>query len=338
VVRLPRSPASENEVIGFLRRRFGAKSARLPTGIGDDAAVLRSQSREDWIYTADLLLEGIHFKRNWISARELGHKALAVNLSDIAAMGARPRFYLVSLAMPPDVSWQWIEELYSGMTGLGGKHGALLVGGDLSGSHGGACLAISLLGETVGKKAVLRSGGQAGDILYVSGILGKAAAGLQLLQRGLRRGRGALQKAALSAHRMPQPRCDLGLWLSRSRFASAMMDLSDGLSADLPRLCTESGVGAELDLWRLPTFSAALRWGLDPEALALHGGEDYELLFAVPAGRTGSLEKAYPRSFPTITPIGRLVRKRGVACRIRPAAGPFPLVEKGFDHFKTSRH
>lgn len=324
----------ENDVVSLVRRQFGGRSRLLLRGIGDDAAVFApSEASELWVVTTDLLLENIHFKREWMTPRQLGYKALAVNLSDIAAMGALPRFYCVSMGIPRGISMQWLTRFYQGLDSVARPSRTVLIGGDLSGSRRGIQISIAVLGESSGKRIVYRSGGKPGDFLYVTGVLGRSAAGLHLLKRGRLSGRNAHERDALASHRRPQPRCKVGAWLARKGYARAMMDLSDGLSVDLPRLCAESGTGAEILLSRLPTFEFSRRWGVNPRELALHGGEDYELLFAVAPNRAADLEREYPLSFPRITKFGKLRERRGVVCRDETVSGSFPIPAKGFDHF-----
>jgi thiamine-monophosphate kinase len=326
----------ENQIVRSLQKRFGVRSLSLIRGIGDDAAVLRLRgAREYWVVTTDMLLEGVDFRRSWIAPPALGHKSLAANLSDLAAMGARPRFFTVALALPSGVSEEWIEDFYGGMSILAKRHGAVLIGGDLSRSASGIQVTITAIGETSGRRFACRSGGRAGDILFVTGTLGRAAAGLALLRQGRTSGRSATERLALRSHRTPEPRCEVGLWLVGNRFVSCMMDLSDGLSTDLPRLCESSGVGAEINGVQLPIFAGARRWQCDPVDLALNGGEDFELLFAVPVRKAARLEKAYPSRFPPISCIGRLRRERNVVWTPGPGLPLRQLTPRGFDHFRN---
>jgi thiamine-monophosphate kinase len=327
----------ENGIVRLIQRRFQAKDSSVIRGIGDDAAVLRwAGARNNWVITTDMLLEDIDFRASWLTPAELGHKALAVNLSDLAAMGAAPRFYTVALAMPATVARKWIESLYGGMAKLARRFGAVLIGGDLSRSPMGVQISITAIGEMTGKPAY-RSGGRPGDVLYVTGTLGCAAAGLQLLMRGQSQGENAAQKRALAAQRTPQPRCDAGSWLARSGLVRSMMDLSDGLSMDLPRLCAASKTGAVLYSEQIPAFEAAGKWGMDPIELALNGGEDFELLFSVPASKAGRLEKTYPSTFPPITRIGVLSPSRSLRIGAHPGVRCIPLVRSGFDHFQKAQ-
>jgi thiamine-monophosphate kinase len=326
---------SENRIVEVLRRRFAGRSPFLKKGIGDDAAVIRPLgAKEWWVVTTDMLLEEVDFRRSWQTAAELGWKSLAVNLSDLAAMGVRPRFHTVSLALPDDIREPWIASFYTGMQSVGIKNGAVLIGGDLSGSPRGIQISITAIGETQRRKIVYRSGGRPGDRLYVTGILGRAAAGLLLLQNGLRRGRTAAERQALAAHRKPRPRCAEGEWLAQKGFSRAMMDLSDGLSMDLPRLCRASGSGAKIHASQLPR-AEGLGKGFDPLKLALHGGEDFELLFCVSPRKARALESNWPSRFPPICCIGSLEPGTEVVLTEAPGKNSLLLAECGYDHFKS---
>lgn len=326
---------SENRIIQALQNHYGTKNPPVIKGIGDDAAVIHPRrSQEYWIVTTDMLLENVDFRREWMTPRQLGHKSLAVNLSDLAAMGVRPRFYTVSLALPSDLSENWIMSFYAGLTELGSSHKAILIGGDLSHSDSGILISIAAIGESLKQRVVYRSGGQAGDLLYVTGVLGKSAAGLRLLQDGCAHSRSRFQREALNSHRGPEPRCNVGIWLAQSSLVSCMMDLSDGLSVDLPRLCAASGIGAEIYSSHLPIFPESASWGCDPLDAALHGGEDFELLFAVPRRKVHQFEKTYPSYFPNVTQIGELTRNVGAVRIGEPGKDSRPLPERGYDHFR----
>lgn len=326
---------NENQIVRLIRKRFGDRPASLIKGIGDDAAVVHPRGcREHWVVTTDMLLEDVDFRSGWLTPAQLGHKSLAVNLSDLAAMGARPRFFTVALALPSDVTEGWIEAFYRGMSKLARRHGAVLIGGDLSRSPIGIQVTVTAIGETLRRKLTFRSGGRPGDVLYVTGVLGRAAAGLALLLLGRTQGSSLPERQALRAQRTPDPRCEVGVWLAGSGFVHCMMDLSDGLSTDLPRLCAASGVGAEISGERLPICARACDWQCDPVELALHGGEDFELLFAVSARKIPRFEDAYPSGFPPLSRIGHLRRNRGVVWMPHRSAAPRPLISAGFDHFR----
>ncbi|HSW40052.1 MAG TPA: thiamine-phosphate kinase [Acidobacteriota bacterium] len=324
----------ENKIIQLLKDRYQTSSPWLEKGIGDDAAVISPRNAfEHLVITTDMLLEGIDFRPEWTTPRQLGIKSLAVNLSDLAAMGVRPCFYTVSLAIPPGSSERWIREFYDGVTGLGNAHNAKLIGGDLSSSDGGIMISITAVGESLNRKVLYRSGGRPGDTLYVTGTLGRSAAGLALLKAGYRKSRSGPRQEALSAHRTPEPRCDEGVWLAQSGLVHGMMDLSDGLSIDLPRMCAACGAGAEISREDIPCFKKAVLWNGDPEEFALHGGEDYELLFSAPKAKIKALENSYPSRFPPITRIGEMTAESGKILLRGPGKEKRPLPQRGYDHF-----
>ena len=295
---------NELELIDRVRRKvLGHKSSGLVFGIGDDCAIFRPRgSGEDLLFTTDLLVEDVHFRRETHPPGAVGHKALARGLSDIAAMGGEPRFFLLSLAIPQSLDKKWVDRFYRGLLGLGLKYGLMLAGGDLSHSEKIVC-DIVVCGAVPRGKALRRDGAQPGDGIYVSGELGGSALGLA-------KGKGP----AFDRHLHPEPRVELGTFL-RSR-ASAAMDLSDGLSLDLLRLCRASTVAAELD-GDVPRFRGATI------EQALHGGEDYELLFTarrpIPASHKGI----------RLTRIGT-IRRGSAAVKL---AGR-PLAALGYDHFR----
>lgn len=326
---------SEDEIIKFLQDRHAKPGASIKKGIGDDAAVIRpGQSDEYWLVTSDMLVEGVDFRQEWTTPRQLGHKSASVNLSDIAAMGARPRFYTVSLGIPPRVPRRWISEFYRGLTDQGLRYGALLIGGDLSSVGESITVSITMLGESVGRKLLYRSGGSEGDVLYVTGTLGRSDAGLRLLRQGGKRSRSRLRLQAILSHLQPEPRCKAGLWFAQSGLVRCMMDLSDGLSADLPRLCAASGTSAEVDISLLPVFKGAEGWGVDPVRSALHGGEDFELLLAVKEKRSAYFERHYPRSLPPVTRIGRMIGGAGEVWVYGAGRQRRRLRRLGYDHFR----
>jgi thiamine-monophosphate kinase len=329
---------NENRIVKLLQDRYPESNLSIKKGIGDDAAViLPNNAQEYWIVTTDMLLENIDFRRDWMTPGELGYKSIAVNLSDLAAMGARPRFFTVSLALPPGISEEWILDFYRGMTDLSNSKGAWLIGGDLSGSKREIMISITVLGESLKRKVLYRSGGKPGDLLYVTGSLGRSAAGLRLLQNGCARSGSRSQREAIQAHLKPEPRCEVGVWFAQSGFVRCMMDLSDGLSVDLPRMCLASGVGAEIDSSRLPVFLKSSLWDCDPVDLALNGGEDFELLFAVPRAKARLFEKNYPSNFPVVANIGEMTSDCGAVWMHNAGKNRSRMTERGFDHFRA-RH
>jgi thiamine-monophosphate kinase len=289
----------ESDFIDALRRRVAAKSQSLIAGIGDDAAVFRGTAGKETVITADLLVEDIDFRRTTTPPYLLGHKVLAVSLSDIAAMGARPLWSIISIGMPEDV-WQtdFVERLYDGVLDLANRYGVQLIGGDTSRTPGNIVIDSIVAGEATAEMSVLRTGASVGDQIFVTGSLGAAAAGLRLIERGAHLAEQNLgdedsQKLdhILLRQLRPEPRVGWGIVLGEEQLATSMIDLSDGLSSDLNHLCTASGVGALIDSSLLPIDERVTelcgRRALDPLQLALHGGEDFELLFTVkPADAT----------------------------------------------------
>lgn len=325
----------ENQIVQLLLDRYGVKSPLIKKGIGDDAAVIRpSASGEFLVITTDMLLEGIDFRPEWTTPRRLGCKSIAVNLSDLASMGARPLFFTVSLAVPADISRRWILDFYDGLTDPAVTRGARLIGGDLSHTTDGIAISITAIGESVNRRLLYRSGGRAGDCLYVTGVLGRSAAGLQLLRNGCIRTRSRARQEALRVHQNPESRCDAGQWLAQCGLVHCMMDLSDGLSTDLPRLCAASKAGAEIRIADLPIFPESRSWNCDPVELALHGGEDFELLFAVPVSKSRLLEERYPSNLPKITRIGRMTPNVSEIWVVENGKRARRLPNRGYDHFR----
>ena len=336
----------ERELLQRIRARARfLPSDRLTLGIGDDCALLRLRPGEELAVTTDLSLDGRHFRLDWHPAESVGHRTLARGLSDLAAMGARPVAAFLSLGLPAELirnakARTWLDGFMEGFFALAEAHGVPLAGGDLAESPM-VVADIVLAGAIRRGKALLRSGARPGDVLYVTGSLGAAAAGLRRLEKlaGARISRRtqpaslripALRipkalEAALAAHLYPEPRVAQGLALVRRSLADAAIDLSDGLSTDLHHLCEESGVAAEIESAALPIAAGATL------AQALHGGEDYELLFAA------APDVRMPRALAgvAVTRIGRVLRRRAdrPAVRLVGAGGLRPLEPRGWEHF-----
>ena len=318
--------AGERELIAAIRRRADQllkgrrKSGILNLGIGDDCAVLRPRRGEELVVTTDLSLENVHFRRDWHPPQSVGHRCLARGLSDLAAMGARPEAAFLSLALPPDLTASWMEHFLDGFMALAQRYRVPLAGGDMAKSPL-VVADIVLLGSVPKGKALLRSGAGAGDLIYVTGALGGSAAELRALERQP----SAFQAAGKLGHPhlYPDPRLSAGRKLRR--LATAAIDVSDGLSTDLAHLCEESGLAAEIDAEALPVDARATL------EQALHGGEDYELLFtaspktAVPGQLGGVLTHA----------IGRM-KKRGKRPQVVLDHGGkrTALVAGGWEHFR----
>mgnify|MGYP001581610678 CR=1 FL=1 len=308
-------------------------SKNLRTGIGDDCAVISGGEACDLLLTSDLLVEKVHFDRRWFLPEQIGGKALLGSLSDIAAMGGLPEFALVSLAVPSSVAQREAEALYQGIREAADQFEVTLVGGDLSRSDGRIFIDMMLVGRIEKGRAVLRSGAKTGDRIFVSGTLGEAALGLHALQSDLKVESTDL---FIRRQRMPEPRIALGQALSSGRLASAMIDLSDGLSSDLGHLCKSSGVGARVRFKDLPVSKnyqrACKELSVEPISNLLHGGEDYELLFTV---RPGDLMLLSQTSFPVpVVEIGEILPvSEGLSVEF-PDGGSRDLPSGGYDHFR----
>ena len=291
---------SEFDFINSIRQRIASS---IITGIGDDAAVFRGNSGKETIVSVDLLIEDIDFRRTTTPPYLLGHKALAVSLSDLAAMGSRPLSALISIGVPENI-WQtdFVDRMYDGWLDLANRYGVQLIGGDTSRAHEHIVIDSIAIGECSAGMAVKRMGASAGDQIFVTGSLGAAAAGLRLIERGAHLAEQNLgdedsQKLdhVLLRQLRPEPRVGWGIVLGEERLATAMIDLSDGLSSDLNHLCEASKVGALIDAALLPIDERVVelcgRRALDPLQLALHGGEDFELLFTVKPENVARLPK-----------------------------------------------
>jgi thiamine-monophosphate kinase len=317
---------------GFIDRiaaRSGSGSG-VALGIGDDAAAVIPTPGVQTLVTADMLVEGIHFDLTFTGPFELGRKSLAVNLSDLAAMGGIPRFALLCLAIPPAVPLDFLDAFIAGFASRAEQHGVTLIGGDTCASRSGLIISVTLMGEQHPDRIVRRSGARPGDRLYVTGTVGDSALGLELLRRGERSG------AAINRHLDPLPRNEAGLILAEKGLATAMIDVSDGLVADLGHILKQSGCGATVFLDRLPLSPEYLKRTGDPAddrfALALSGGEDYELLFTAPAGREEEVLAHVTSPSLPVTPIGEISAAAGLAL-IAPDGVPYTPTSRGFDHF-----
>lgn len=299
-------------------------------GIGDDASVLPWKKKSSLLLTHDLLLEGVHFLKNQ-DFRDIGWKALAVNLSDIAAMGGRPLEAVVGLGLPAGASVENVEALYRGLKAVAKKFACPILGGDTNASRNGWVVAVSVLGECAGRP-LLRSGAKAGDTLWVTGALGGAALAWHALRKGksLPRGREFLRRFL-----RPEPRLDWAESLRLSGMVTAALDISDGLAGDLAHLAEASGVGAEVEvesLPRAPRFEAACRAvGAHPVSLLLGGGEDYELLFTVRKGREARFAAWAKRKRIPVSRIGRTTAEAGL--KFLEAGRPLRKDVSGYTHF-----
>jgi len=319
---------TESEFIGRIRRLARRRRRDLILGIGDDAAIFGSSSQPHWCVTSDLLVEGIHFDLRWDSPNSVGHKSLTAGLSDIAAMGARPRFALVSLAVPKLQAERFLTEFYRGFLSLARQHKVVLIGGDTSNSMRGCFVDVIVLGQAQ-RPYILRSGARAGHRLFVTGHLGKAAWGLQLVKCGATP-KTELERLAVKAHQYPSARTAAASWLSRNNLASAMIDVSDGLSTDLHHLCAESGVGAVIVEPRIPFQRGTPRPAM--LSLALGGGEDYELLFTVPPQHLRRVRSEMKQR--GLSEIGTIVPRRNGISLLSSSGKGRPIKAAGWDHFQ----
>ena len=344
---------NEFDFIKRIRERAEERGASsdLIRGIGDDAAVFKSSPGGNVVVSADLMVEDIDFRHDTTSPSLLGHKALAVSLSDLAAMGARPRWAMLSLGLQETI-WNsdFCDNFYDGFFHLADRYDVKLIGGDVSRTPDKTVIDSIVFGEAVNGGAVLRSGAQPGDQIFVTGFLGDAAAGLRLIERGARAHptrdstknpaaehttNGHLIDRLLQRQLQPEPRVGWGILLGEQQLATAMIDLSDGLSSDLNHLCAESGVGAIIEASAIPIDPVVVEIcghrALDPLMLALHGGEDFELLFTV--------NPQYAARLPArvdgvgITRVGE-IRAKSDGVMISEGPRNWSLEPGGWEHFK----
>jgi len=318
------SSLGEFGLIDRLRRRT-TPSPLAVRGIGDDCAQHRLPPDEELLTTMDLLLEGVHFRRDWTDLEHLGRKSVAVNVSDIAAMGGTPRFLYLGLGLPATATVEEVDAFAAGALAEAERYGVALAGGDTCRSASGWVIAVTVEGSAPAGQAVGRDGARPGDIVCVSGSLGDSALVLQRLQRN-----ESMSSPLAQRHHAPPARVALGRALAQAGLATAMIDLSDGFAADLGHILEQSGCGAEVELDQLP-LSAAFRAAGGTVELAVTGGEDYELLFTLPAARQGELSGLAQRLNLPLTPVGRIVAAPGL--QLLAADGRRALPQGGFNHF-----
>jgi thiamine-monophosphate kinase len=334
------SARSEFALIERIRKAVpslsGARArGEVRLGIGDDAAVIQPRAGRELVISTDQLIEGAHFLLPRHPADAVGYKALARATSDLAAMGADPRYFFMTMALPASRTGRWLDEFLGGMARAAHEFQMFLLGGDLARQRT-VTVSLTVIGEISPGRFVARSGARPGDAIFVSGTLGRAALGLQMfLRRGNRAGRNKSTTTAdaIRAHLYPQPRLALGQWLARKRLATSMIDISDGFSTDLHHLCEASGIGARVRVDALPAVQmskAARSSKLELLELALHGGDDYELLFTVPSrfaprirARFGNLPLSY---------VGEMTRNREILL-VQSDGKSRPLPPRGWDHF-----
>jgi len=333
---------TEEQIIQFLQTRHsgggraggGRFGNRMAVGIGDDAAVFRASRGSDWVVSTDQFIEGQHFIADCHPPEVVGYKSLARAASDLAAMGAAPFCYLLNLALPRSRTGAWLDGFARGLARASRQFGLRLAGGDTS--HGKTIgIGITVVGSAAHGTALTRSGARVGELLYVTGTLGHAALGLELVLRGVHGSRGAMP--LLQRHYFPEPRLAVGEWLAARRLPTAMIDISDGFAKDLHRLCAASKVGAVVWEGKLPQFGIPAAWSrlrLKSLELALHGGEDYELLFTVPWRRRTRIPSRIAgvpvHCIGLVRSEGR-IQLEGFTGRTR------PLSARGWEHFRSGR-
>jgi thiamine-monophosphate kinase len=338
----------EFTLIESLRTRFASKNAGLIRGIGDDAAIVETSSRDWLLLTTDLLAEGIHFDLTTTTLEDIGYRSAIANLSDIASMGGRPRYLLVAIAIPPHIDFTAIQQFYRGLMQACRPFEVRLIGGDTSASRRDLFISITLTGTVGAGQALQRNGARPDDLLYVTGTVGDSRAGLMLLKTKKSRNKKSDPRSGLTAadrfllrrHHRPSARIDEGRWLATKGLATAAIDLSDGLAGDLRHLCDQSRVGAEVEIAALPISRACIKFahtrGLNPVDLALAGGEDYELLFTVNSQNRLQLERGAARLGYRCTCIGRM-KPASFGLRVRAANGSLePLAAVSYEHFRTT--
>jgi thiamine-monophosphate kinase len=355
------SDCSERELVARIQRHLAPPPDWLLVGIGDDAAVVEPERNRVEVLTVDAIVEGVHFDRAFVPPDAIGHRALAVNLSDLAAMGAAPRLALLSMVLPPDLPLDDFDGIAAGFARLATRYGVHVAGGNLTRSPGPLVIDVTLAGTVKRRQALTRAGALPGDDLYLSGPIGSAAAGLVLLQEEHRRQSAVSSHAAASggglktadfelktddsrltaAYLRPEPRVRLGMLLSRNRATSACMDLSDGLADAVHRIAEASGVGATIDADALPIEAGARACfdarGLDAITTSITAGDDYELLLAVRPRAHRRLSAAAHLAGAVLTKIGRCQREPDVILqRSAGAAVDRAPLPQGYSHFRPS--
>lgn len=326
------SEQSERELVARIRQQLPPAPSWLAVGIGDDGAVVEPERNRLEVLTVDAVIDGVHFDRRFTPPDAIGHRALAVNLSDLAAMGALPRMALLSFALPSDLSCSDFDGVVSGIAALAAAHGITVVGGNLTRTPGPLTIDITAIGAVKRRSMMTRAGARPGDVVYVTGTLGAATAGLQMLQA--REGGAA---SCVDRYLRPVARVKTGVLLGRNRAASACVDLSDGLADGVARIAESSGVGISLEEGALPIEPAARDWfdahAEDPVQATLAGGDDYELLFTVRPNSRGRLKAAVLHGGVAITRIGVCTADGRLTLKVAGTDTPATLPQ-GFTHFR----
>jgi thiamine-monophosphate kinase len=328
-------PLTETALITALAREFGPAPSQVIVGIGDDCAALALNGTDYLLWTVDTLVEGVHFDLSYTSLFQLGWKSLAVNLSDIAAMGGEPRHALLSLAWPYHRDRRLALEFAAGLAQAAREYGVAVIGGDTVASPEALVVTLTLTGQVPAAQMLRRSGARPGDLIFVTGYLGEAAAGLEILRQGLELAPD-LREPLVAAQLAPRPQLTAGRLLAREGLATALIDTSDGVATDLYHICQASGVGARLPAASVPVsprvLTAAPALGRDPLNLALTGGEDYLLLFTAPPGTGERLGRGFSQAgLPGPLPLGHIIP--GDRVLLDTAHGPLDISGQGYDHF-----
>jgi thiamine-monophosphate kinase len=330
---------TERELVARIQDHFPPPPDWVLVGIGDDAAVVEAERNRVEVLTVDMLVEGVHFDRRFTPPAAIGHRALAANLSDVAAMGAEPRAGVLSLGLPADLPAADLDGIVSGLASLAARYRLHIVGGNLTRSPGPLIIDVTLTGTVKRRQVLRRRGARPGDVLYVSGTAGGAAAGLEALRDAAAAGHpdpSGFEDAA-RLYRFPEPRVRLGQLLARNRAATACMDSSDGLADAIRQLAEASGVGVEVDGESVPVHSEARAWftarGRDPVVAAMSGGDDYELLFAVNPRAHGRLRTVASHAGAPLTRIGVCTAERTLALRW-PSLSSADALPPGYAHFR----
>lgn len=321
---------SENELLTKIKERFHFDLPPNHFGIGDDCAVLFKSDGVSQLLTTDSLVEHVHFTQLTATAQEIGYKAVVVNISDIAAMGGLPKFILLSLSLPRQLPNEWFDSLLLGVAEAASEYDVLLIGGDLNASNNDIVIGVTAIGEAEDKKICYRSGAKPGDFIVVTDELGDSLAGLLSLEN--KQGFTSLEKR----HLRPQARINEGLWLASSGHVTAMMDLSDGLSQDLPKLCQSSRAGAFVEVEKIPYSLELKKFAKYTEVslfdLAIVGGEDYSLLLTVAPRELDKLKVGYQEKFgKSLYSIGRITSEREI--RYTFVDRLYQVKRKGYSHF-----
>jgi len=331
------SELGEFGLIEKIRDKIGKPGGKVVRGIEDDCAVVESSDDKVFLYTTDILIEGIHFKRAYTDPVNLGRKALAVNISDIAAMGGKPLYALLSLGAPKSTEVIFIDSMISGISSMAKEFGIQLVGGDTSLSPDTLFINIHLVGESPKERVLYRSGAGAEQVIFVTGEVGSSAAGLDILKRAVK-----IKKYTplTDAHLCPRPHIREGEIISSSGLATSLIDISDGVIADLDHICRESKVGAVIRQKDLPILDLCHQYcgnyGLEAADFALYGGEDYVLMGTVPEHAYYKLRDLMKSEKCALFPIGKTKAEPGIRLQDRDG-GLTGIESKGYDHFKSRR-